>query len=181
VRILSATNLDLKYMARNGDFRRDLFYRIAVIPLLIPPLKDRTGDINRLAEHFIDQYQKKDRHRLKRFGRDSVEILNQYHWPGNIRELQNTIEYALAMSNHQVIHPESLPLSVTDPETITAPSPQLTMNSSILINKEERESAEKQHLINTLIKNNGNQTKAAKELGISRVTIWRKIKKYNIQ
>ncbi|MCP3921199.1 MAG: PAS domain-containing protein [Desulfobacterales bacterium] len=182
VRILSATNLDLKYMAENGDFRRDLFYRIAVIPLLIPPLKDRTGDINRLAEHFIDQYQKKDRYRLKRFSRDSLEILNQYHWPGNIRELQNTIEYALAMSNHQVIHPESLPLSVTDPETITEqPSPQLTINSSILINKAERESAEKQHLINTLIKNSGNQTKAAKELGISRVTIWRKIKKYQIQ
>ncbi len=119
VRIIAATNLNLSDMAESGEFRRDLFYRIAVIPLQIPPLRQRAGDVNRLAEHFIDLYQKEDRHNLKKPGRDSLKILNNYQWPGNIRELQNTIEYALAMSREQIILPENLPLSITEPKVST--------------------------------------------------------------
>lgn len=182
VRILSATNLNLKDLVENGDFRRDLFYRIAVIPLEIPPLRERVEDINRLAEHFIDLYQKKDRLHLKKMGRESTKILNRYNWPGNIRELQNAIEYALAMSLDQIIQPESLPVSITENEDDLKTERTLTdPESPILIKKQERESNEKQNLINALIKTDGNQTKAAIELGISRVTMWRKIKKYKIQ
>jgi two-component system response regulator HydG len=182
VRILSATNLDLKEMTEKSKFRKDLFYRLAVIPLEIPPLRKRVEDINRLAEHFIDLYQKKDRFRLKKLGRKSTKILNRYSWPGNIRELQNAIEYALAMSLDQVIQPDSLPVSITEnDESIKTESLSDGTQSPILMKKLERESREKQNLINALIRNNGNQTKTANELGISRVTIWRKIKKYQIQ
>ncbi len=184
VRIISATNLNLSSMAERGEFRRDLFYRIAVIPLNIPPLRDRIGDINRLAEHFIDLYQKENRQNLKKLGRDSIKILNAYQWPGNIRELQNTIEYALAMSSDQVILPESLPLSITEPvvsvDPVTQIPPVPNIGSPLMIKKVEKEASEKQQITDALISNNGNQTKAALDLGISRVTLWRKVKKYKI-
>ncbi len=181
VRIISATNLDLKEMVEKREFRHDLFYRIAVIPLQIPPLRDRPDDIIRLAEYFIKKYQKKNRSQLKSLNSSSAGLLCEYHWPGNIRELENAIEHGLAMARGQVLTPDCLPKSIVDSELNSAKASESVFDTSLSMKKAVLEAEEKQTIIEALLGLNGNQTQAARQLGISRVTLWRKIRKYKIK
>ena len=180
VRIVCATNRDLKYMTQSGDFRSDLFYRIAVIPMLIPPLRERKEDIFKLVDHFIIKHQQKDKKNLKKLSIASQQMLHKYHWPGNIRELENTVEHALAMSRESLITPESLPPQIVYPEIIKTDSENQIITKQIDTGLNARQESEFKTITEALERNGGNQTAAAKELGISRVTLWRKKTMYNL-
>jgi PAS domain S-box-containing protein len=179
VRIISATNRNLSARAQQGQFRLDLYYRVAVIPLAIPPLRERSQDILRLAGHFIDKHQKRDRRHLKTLDLATRQRLEQYPWPGNIRELENAIEHALAMSRESEITPACLPLHVLYPLTpasATADRVDLAATLDVQTKRRERE----HRAINAaLLKHDGNLGAAAAELGISRVTLWRRRKKWS--
>ena len=179
-RIICATNRNLLTMAQNGEFRLDLYYRVAVIPLVIPPLREREQDIIKLAMHFIRKYQKKNCRHLKTLDLSTQQMLRNYHWPGNIRELENAIEHSLAMSRGKEITPECFPLQVIfpDPNSQSGQSSALprSINSGMSTKKED----ELHRIAKALDEHNGNQTAAAKALGISRVTLWRKKSMYNL-
>ncbi len=179
VRIISATNRNLEELAGQKIFRRDLYYRIAVIPLHMPPLRDRPDDIVRLANYFISKYQRTNRQYLKSLNEDCVRIFCEYHWPGNIRELENAIEYALAMSRSPTLTPKCLPRSIKNNELILNPE-ALSVQPQLEKIEVTKNMSKKQELIEILSQYNGNQTHAAKALGISRTTLWRRIKKYQI-
>lgn len=174
VRIICATNRDLKAMTQQGQFRPDLYYRVAVIPLVIPPLRDRSQDIFTLVDHFIHKHQKTERRRLKTLNLSSRQMLRRYHWPGNIRELENAVEHALAMSREAEISPDCFPLQVLHPDTEATPG--LGSRSQ----GESRQDRERRQVAEALEKHDGNQTAAAKSMGISRVTLWRKKTMYNL-
>ncbi len=191
-RIIAATNQDLEEQVRQKLFRRDLYYRLSVIPLTLPPLRERTEDILPLAEHFLQKHQRRSRKAGKRLGRAAKELLLQYDWPGNIRELENAVEYALAMASDAHILPRDFPAQIAsarraqaghkplpgteEAETDVARSPEKTLQGL----KEANRTEEKNRIFEALRLHRGNQTLAARELGISRVTLWRKIKKHNL-
>ncbi len=179
VRIICATNHDLPAVARQGAFRLDLYYRVAVIPLTIPPLRDRSQDIFTLANHFIRKHQKKDPRHPKKLNLASQQMLHRYHWPGNIRELENAIEHALAMSTGSEIFPDCFPLNVIVPEAASSPvdhGPAGPLPSG----RERKLAKERRAIADALDEHDGNQTAAAKALGISRVTLWRKKTMYHL-
>ncbi|MBI5551495.1 MAG: sigma 54-interacting transcriptional regulator [Desulfobacterales bacterium] len=179
VRIISATNRNLSARAQQGQFRLDLYYRVAVIPLAIPPLRERSQDILRLAGHFIDKHQKRDRRHLKTLDMATRQRLEQYPWPGNIRELENAIEHALAMCRENEISPACLPLSVLYPETpASAPADRVDLAATMDLQTKRRE-REHRAITEALLKHEGNLGAVAEELGISRVTLWRKRKKWS--
>jgi two-component system NtrC family response regulator len=172
LRIICATNQDLRKLAEAGSFRIDLFYRISVVPIHIPPLRERPEDIIQLAEHFVRSHPKK-----RRFTSISAEVrrlLSSYHWPGNIRELQNAIEHAMVMSQERTLLPDALPQEILR-QTASGnyhgqSRPQASAHRPGNIKREKEIKA----IIAALERNDGNQTAAAKDLGISRVTLWRK-------
>jgi len=172
VRIICATNRNLPAMAQRGEFRLDLFYRVAVIPLVIPPLRERPQDIFRLADHFIRKHRHGDNQPLKTLNLTAQQMLRRYHWPGNIRELENAIEHALAMSRGAEITPECLPLQVLYPETAGA--------APALAPRDDKRERERRRIAEALNRHDGNQTAAARDLGISRVTLWRKKTMYDL-
>lgn len=178
VRIICATNRNLHTIAQQGGFRMDLYYRVAVIPLDIPPLRERPHDILRLADHFIAKHQKKNRRHFKTLNIASQQMLLRYTWPGNIRELENAIEHALAMSRAPEITPDCFPLQVLHPQPAAAPgqpepiSPPLPSWQSQKRHRQQRDIAE------ALARNDGDLAAAAKDLGISRVTLWRQRKRF---
>jgi two-component system response regulator HydG len=191
-RIIAATNQDLEEQVKQKRFRQDLYYRLSVIPLTIPPLRDRTEDILPLAEHFLQKHDKTSRRETKKLDRAAKELLLQYPWPGNIRELENAVEYALAMASGSNLMPTDFPAQIADAQRIEdqptalvtseespsqrVPSFEKTLQGLRMENLEE----EKNRVFEALRHHRGNQTLAAKELGISRVTLWRKIKKYQL-
>jgi PAS domain S-box-containing protein len=178
LRIICATNQDLRKLAEAGSFRIDLFYRISVVPIHIPPLRERPEDIIQLAEHFVRSHPKK-----RRFTSISAEVrrlLSSYHWPGNIRELQNAIEHAMVMSQERTLLPDALPQEILR-QTASGnyhgqSRPQASAHRPGNIKREKEIKA----IIAALERNDGNQTAAAKDLGISRVTLWRKKTMYHI-
>lgn len=180
VRLLCATNKDLKRLVDEGLFRQDLYYRIAVIPLTIPPLRDRKEDIILLADHFIDQHTKKNRHQKLKLHIDSQKLFLEYKWPGNVRELENVIEYAVAMAEGNHILPKHLPVYLSLAET-----PHKKINNYGIASEadppESLEETEREAILNALWRCRFNQSRAAKELGISRVTLWRKMEKYGMK
>ena len=173
VRIIASTNKILSYEVQEGTFRQDLYYRLNVITLEIPPLRERKEDIPLLVHHFLKKFQPQKE--MKISGR-ALKQLMQYNFPGNVRELENIIERAVALCNSDTIDTKHLP-------------PDLRQNiSEIILPVEEGMSQEfvtlaeheKQYILTVLEKVNGNKTKAAKILGIDRVSLWRKLKKYNL-
>jgi len=171
LRIICATNKDLRKLTEAGAFRSDLFYRISVIPIHIPPLRERPEDIIKFAEHFVRSHPK-----TKRFVAISPEarrLLASYDWPGNIRELKNAIEYAMVMSQEKTLCPNSLPKEIFHQKGMKTNAQIDGVNSSN-DSKDLKRASEIKTIREALIKHNGNQTAAAKQLGISRVTLWRK-------
>jgi two-component system response regulator HydG len=191
-RIIAATNQDLEEQVSQKRFRQDLYYRLSVIPLTIPPLRDRTEDVLPLAEHFLQKHREQSKKAGKTLGRAAKELLLRYPWPGNIRELENAVEYALAMASDAEILPEDFPAQIArdhrieahpaalpgtaDPAAERPPLPEKTLKAL----KTENLAEEKDRVFEALRLHRGNQTLAAKELGISRVTLWRKIRKYEL-
>jgi len=173
VRILAATNRDLLAEVKNKNFRQDLYYRINVVSINIPPLRQRRDDIPLLIQHFLAKYLLPDQH-VKNISPEALEILMQYDYPGNVRELENIIERTLAMCREREIQPYHLPSEFEckrrKPGTHLRQEP---LPATPTLQEHERE-----YILSVLSQVDGNKTKAAKILGIDRVSLWRKLKKY---
>ncbi len=180
VKIICATNKNIHKMVETGEFRNDLFYRIAVLPLHIPPLSDRTDDIIRLAEYFLIKHNKTSKASPKTLNAVSAELLHSYSWPGNVRELENVIEYACVMTKGKVLLPESFPKSISKPITPDGASNQLSFETSVQNLRVSKEMERKQAIIYALAQCEDDRKKAADHLGISRTTLWRRMKHYDI-
>lgn len=174
VRIISATNKDLVQMVREGGFREDFYYRINVIPIHLPPLRERIDDIPLLAESFFRRIQLKLDKNIQGISGRAMDLLMQYGWPGNVRELRSTFEYAFVTCRGKNIAPEDLPpvIQSTQPMPITTAH----ANSPIVEKKEQQ----KRQLIHALKAAGGNRTRAATILGVSRVTVWNRMKRFGI-
>jgi len=172
-RIIAATNKHLSEEISSGRFREDLFYRINVINIHLPPLRERMDDLPLIVNHFIELFNKKFNKAIRQFSSQAFDILMEYEWPGNIRELENVIEHCFVLCNGKIIQVECLPKRLREQKkTIVA--------SSNTIQKNGFKDVERELIISVLEKHNGNRSKAAKELNINPSTLWRKIKKLGI-
>lgn len=169
VRLLSATNKNLPELIEEKEFREDFYFRINVFPIVAPPLTERKEDIPLLINFFVDQFAKKARKKITGVSASAMKTLIEYDWPGNVRELRNVIEYALVLCPGEILEEKHLP------PVIIGFSPGIKPD----FNKAE-DSKEKSELINALKKTGGNKTETAKILGVSRVTVWKRQKKYQI-
>ncbi len=175
VRIISATNKDLEQEIKEGRFREDLFYRLNVISVTLPPLRERKEDIPLLAEHFLSIYSEKNRRLMKGFQPKALDLLMRYDWPGNIRELENTMERGVIMTRGDHISPADLPMN------IQALGGELEDDNTGVLPGWSMREVEKDLIIKTLEQTNGNKTKAAEVLGINRKTLQNKIREYGIE
>ena len=167
VRIITATNRDLEKEVEEGRFREDLYYRLNVIRIHLPPLRERKEDIPILARHFLEKYRKALNKQIKKISQEAEEILLRYHWPGNVRELENTIERAVSLETGEVILPESLPEKIRSSSQEFVPSSWVQLPEEGINLEKALEEIEKKLLKEALIRTKGNKTKAAKLLGIS--------------
>ena len=173
IRILAATNENLEDLVRKGKFREDLFYRLSVVPIHLPPLKERREDIPLLVEHFLQKYNKRAKKNITAVTSRVIKALQDYDWPGNIRELENTVERAVVLSKTDVIELEDLMY-----HGISAGSQSLGPVDGRFRTLEE---VEKEYIRAVLRAQYGNKSKAAEILGIDRKTLWAKIKKYSLE
>jgi len=172
-RLLTATNRDLEEMVKAGTFRDDLFYRINVIHIHIPALRERKEDIPYLLEHFLKIYSAREAKKIKGFTREAYELLLRYHYPGNVRELENIVERAVVLSQGEYITTEELPLSLRK-EIFPQEQEFLSLDERI-------EAIEKSIILEALKRNNWVKTRAAQELGISERVLRYRIRKFGIQ
>ena len=170
VRILAATNRDLAECVREGTFREDLFYRLNVIPIHIPPLRERKEDIPLLVEHFLKKYNKKAKRKVQSVSKPALKALIAYDWPGNVRELENTIERAVVLSKNDIIDPEDLIYHGLLSQSAMVPSLDGRPRTLAEI--------EREYIAGVLELSQGNRSKAAEILGIDRKTLRARIKKY---
>ncbi|MFH1367646.1 MAG: sigma-54 dependent transcriptional regulator [Elusimicrobiota bacterium] len=175
VRIVSATNADLKKAVKDGSFRHDLYYRLNVIPVHAPPLRERIGDIPLLIDHFIHIYSRKFGKDIRGISKEALEAMTAYHWPGNIRELRNIIERLVALGKEQVIQRGRLPMDMLLKEE----KPESSGERISL--KNARNDFEKQFILGILEKAGWNQTKAAQILGIHRNALLYKMNQLGVQ
>ncbi len=178
VRVIAATNRDLKKLVEKGQFREDLYFRLKVIPIVLPPLRDRVEDIPLLAEHFIGEYNREFKKSVKGVAPSLMKRLMEYHWPGNIRELRNTVERAMILGTQEYLGGEDLPLELLD--EVQGPAPQ----SSILkLTRKgiDLETLERDLVNQALQLTNGNQTKAGRLLGLNRDQVRYRIEKFNLK
>jgi|WetSurMetagenome_2_1015567.scaffolds.fasta_scaffold87491_1 transcriptional regulator with PAS, ATPase and Fis domain len=196
VRILAATNKDLKEAIRRGEFREDLFYRLNVIPIQIPPLRERKEDIPLLVNHFVDLFNQKYRKTIQEVSSRALALLVEYPWPGNVRELRNALEYAFVCSKGTVLERPALPVEVqtwrgqrafsrreavpssTSPSTGNGKGPKALESGGEALPKalEDRD-----QVLKLLARFHGNRSRLAKEMGIGRTTLWRRLSKLGIE
>jgi len=177
-RILAATNKDLTALLKNGRFREDLFYRLAVIPIQVPPLRARKDDIKHLVEHFINFYSD-GKAPVIRIGKEAMEILLQYHWPGNVRELKNLLERICILKAGKTIAPEDLPRDLIG-EGHTVPAREGSLNYQEAKNR-VLEQFHKRIIGDALRENGGNVSRASESLGVDRGNFQRLMRRYGIQ
>ncbi|MDR3109191.1 MAG: sigma 54-interacting transcriptional regulator [Planctomycetaceae bacterium] len=174
VRVIAATNCDLKKLSEAGTFRQDLYYRLSVFPIVIPPLRNRKIDIMLLADHFAKRFSEEYGKATPQFSVSATNILETYSWPGNIRELENTIERAVILSTDGKIHSYNLPEELQ----VLRKSIQRQLNGTL---PEVLESVEKEMIINELKRHKGNMSQAAKTLGITERIMGLRIAKYQLK
>ncbi len=174
VRVIAATNKDLTAEVKEGRFREDLYYRLNVVPVLLPPLRERKEDIPALAVHFFTIYRDKNRKELKEISGKTLDLLVRYDWPGNIRELENCIERGVIMARGDIIAPADLPASIL---ALSQEKPDSGISFPSGISLEEMEKA---LILKTLEDTGGNRSRAAEILGINRRTLQLKLKEYNL-
>jgi transcriptional regulator with PAS, ATPase and Fis domain len=173
VRIIAATNQDLSILVKEGKFRDDLFYRLNVVKIELPPLSKRREDIPLLIDAFIQKFNAKMGKKITGVSDKALRLLLKYDYPGNVRELENIIEHAFVLCGGNRIDVDCLPKELT--------MNREDMNSFVPLKGEAPfEKAEAEVVEKTLKKHKGNRIKAAQELGISRATLWRKIKRYGL-
>ncbi len=174
VRVIAATNKTLMQEVEAGRFREDLYYRLNVVTLNVPALRDRSEDIPLLAGHFLNMFAEKNHKRLRGFSPQAMDRLLRYHWPGNVRELMNAVERAVVLSRYEYIDEEDLPFAVKEgsPDDTTGMAPHISEQGVSL------EDMEKETILKTLESTHGNKSEAARRLGITRKTLHKKLKKY---
>ncbi len=193
VRVVAATNVDLARMVAEGEFREDLYYRLNVVPVHLPPLRERKEDIPLLVEHFMEAFSKESGKEVSRLSREALDLLVGYAWPGNVRELENCIERAIVLSQRGTITAELLPEAIRNAQRRPKPERRVQLRDALSpLIAGARESAEgdvydhviglveKELIADVLAANDGVQTRAARELGLSRNTLRDRIKAYGL-
>lgn len=172
IRVITATNKNLEQAISNGTFREDLYYRLNVFSIFLPPLRERKSDILLLAEHFLEKYETEHDKRIRRISTPAIDMLMSYHFPGNVRELENAIERAVLVCDANVIHGHHLPLTLQTAE-VSGTETRLTLSSAVA-------AFEKDLIQDTLKSSRGNVAKAAKQLESTERILGYKIRKYSI-
>ena len=172
IRILAATNKDLKNEVEKGTFRQDLYYRLAVITVEVPPLSERKDDIPLLSQHFLEKFSTAQGKQVEKISHDVMDILMSYAFPGNVRELENIIERAVTLTSGDTVETSQLPADLREQRFDIRRRPKTEF-----LTLEENE---KEYIGWVLEQVNGNKTKAAEILGIDRVSLWRKLKRYSM-
>jgi DNA-binding NtrC family response regulator len=167
VRLICATNMPIYQMAKEGNFRQDLLYRINTVEITLPLLSERIEDIPLLVDHFLQQFAHKYKKNIKGVSSAAMKKLRQYNWPGNVRELQHSVERAVILSESKILQPNDFMLK----------APQNVGNEKTL-NTFNIEDIERDVIQKALRKNNGNISQAAKELGLTRASLYRRLEKY---
>jgi DNA-binding NtrC family response regulator len=170
IRLVSASNQELEEGVRRGEFRQDLYYRLNVVPVRLPDLKDRREDIPLLVHHFLQKFAQQHGEPVRRFSNEAMRVLMTHSWPGNVRELENAVEHSLTMGTGDVLNPEDLPVSVTSPERDIVE--EATLDNVTLAELERR------YILRILEKMEGHQIKTAQVLGIDRRTLYRRLRQY---
>jgi DNA-binding NtrC family response regulator len=182
VRIISATNCDLAQAVASGRFRPDLYYRLRVLPLQLPELCTRAGDVTLLVDHFLRmKSERQGREVVPRFSAEAMRTLNEYPWPGNVRELENVIEYALALGNGDELGVDDLPLELSQNRGSSNAEDfreilQAYMNDAVPLAE-----IEKRYILSVLQQFGGNQVRAAAALGIDRSKLYRRLRQYGVK
>jgi two-component system response regulator HydG len=177
VRVIAATNKDLFQDVKNGNFREDLYYRLNVVTLKVPPLRERREDIPLLAQHFLSTFSEKNHKQIKGVTPQAMDRFLKYPWPGNVRELMNAVERAVVLSRSDYLDEEDLPLSIRENEQSEDQSVFLKDGVSADLPLED---VEKATILRTLESTMGNKSEAARRLGITRKTLHKKLKKYGM-
>jgi DNA-binding NtrC family response regulator len=176
VRVIAATNVDLKAACDNKEFREDLYYRLSVFPIRIPPLRERREDIAKLADYFIDKYCTELKKPTKKITQDAIKLMDRYNWPGNVRELENTIERAIILCEGKYITPDHLAIRIPSNEEI-----RLREGAGLKeVGQHAQSMAEKAMILRVLEQTRGNKRKAAEILKIDYTTLFEKMKKFGI-
>jgi Nif-specific regulatory protein len=175
VRVIAATNRDLEKDVAEGRFRRDLYFRLRVIEIIVPPLRKRRDDIVELAEHFLEKFNAETGRKIRGFTERALERMRQYRWPGNVRELKNVVERAVVLARGDYLDADDLTLSqlATAGDSVDTPLPVAYKPTSLA-------DIERQHILATLMATGWNKSQAAQVLGIERSTLDRKIRRYEI-
>ena len=181
VRILLATNIDLKAAVEQGTFREDLFHRINVVSIEVPPLRARRGDIPLLAEHFLKRYSTENEKTVTHIADDAMAILVRYEWPGNVRELENAIERAVVLCRGEELRVEDFPLEGVEDASSGSPMGDFRPDGrTVMPLKKVLEGPEREIIAATLASVNWNRQKAARLLAINRTTLFNKMRKYDL-
>lgn len=177
VRVIAATNRDLQQEMQQGKFREDLYYRLNVIPMEVPPLRKRKGDMPVLVEHFVKEFCLENHKELKKISPEAMSLLASYPWPGNVRELKNLIERMVIMTRGSVIEAKDIPDPIREQRKL---QPELSFLEYSLL-KDARREFEKRFIMQKLMENEENISKTAEVIGIERSNLHRKIKSYGIE
>ena len=190
VRVVAATHRDLQQMVAEGRFRADLYYRLNVVQLELPPLRERKEDIGLLASYFLDRAAKRLGRPVPRFAPEAMRLLERYDYPGNVRELENAIEHAVAVSESDSLSAAELPTSIRSPrllgrgegnvDSLSVGSSATHGSSAALIDDRSLDEVTREHVLRVLGRFEGNATAAARQLGVSRTTMWRMLKRYGV-
>jgi DNA-binding NtrC family response regulator len=174
VRVLAATNVNLRQAVRDRTFREDLYYRLNVVPIHVPPLRERREDIPRLVDHFVRKYARECRRDVRGVSTGALDALTRYDWPGNVRELENAIQRAVVLARDAVIQLQDVPLDVAMPETVSL------LADDALPLREACEQFERQHVLRTLERAQWNVSRAARLLGVHRNTVLVKLASWGV-
>jgi two-component system response regulator HydG len=194
VRVVAATHRDLQSLVAEGRFRGDLYYRLNVVQIEMPPLRERGGDVGLLASYFLDRAARRTGRSTLRFTPEAEMLLGRYDWPGNVRELENAVEHAVAVSEGPVLGANELPASVRTPRLLSRRAgvdaeivpPEVavggvrTRGSGRDPDGRSLDDVTREHVLRALARHDGNATAAAKQLGVSRTTLWRMLKRWGI-
>ena len=178
VRVVAATNKNLKKLVGKGEFREDLYFRLNVVELWAPPLRDRLNDVPLLALNFLSEFAIENTKAITDFTAEALEAMIRYNWPGNVRELRTAVEHAVVLSKSEMIQLTDLPHSVQSRGVIQN---EVQLNNPIIEKGVTLEEAEKQLIVRTIKECRGNRTAAAKKVGISRRTLHRKLHRYGLE
>jgi DNA-binding NtrC family response regulator len=191
VRIVAATNRDLRSLVAEGRFRADLFYRLNVVQIELPPLRERREDIGLLASFFLERAARRQGRPRLEFAPEAMALLERYDYPGNVRELENAIEHAVAVSEHTRLAPADLPAEIRSPRLLGRAAgadgrgPAVADTGRPTAEPADRdaqslEEVTREHVLRVLERHRGNTTSASKQLGVSRTTLWRMLKRWGI-